>query len=308
MSRLSLPVALAVFLGACASTEHQYSIHEIAEAQELVEQGRYGDADDILVEYKVEDFDLATQRDFNLLKAQVADGEGDWSAAIRYYEAYMRQVGPADNARQAEQRLLDLGTELLDGEHRFLWIFTDRSRGVMTLENLALLGTTPTLRAEAMARAAEYYYGEQDYSAAMNYYAGLLQPSFSGLGWEDSATFRLAMCHYRLIKPDKLNGATVLFAIDQLKAYLDQFPGGLHRAEAESNLDSSCDLLSLFHLGVGNYYLQIGDLDGASYHYALGGGQTPQGNASIADLVRGTPHARLNLERLEELPQRPTGS
>jgi hypothetical protein len=299
---------VAALACSCASEPQQLSIHDIAAAQEMAAQGDFDGADDLLSDLKVEDFDLATQRDFNLLRAHIADAEGDWSSAIRYYEAYMTQIGPADNARAAEQSLLDYGTQLLDGDLRFMWIFTDRSRGILTLENLALLGTTTSLRGESMARVAEYHYSDKDFREAQVFYAGLLQPQFAGLGWEDSSSFRLAMCHFRLIEEGKLNGSGVVFAIDQLDAYINNFPEGLHRAEAEQHLLTSRDLLAKFHLQVGDYYRQIGDLDGAHHHYSLGSGLTSWGDASVVELVTGTPTAAVNAARLAELPPRPTGS
>jgi hypothetical protein len=306
----TLPTSLliAALACSCASGPKQLSIHDIAAAQELADQGDFDGADDLLSDFKVEDFDLPTQRDFNLLRARIADAEGDWSSAIRYYEAYMTQIGPADNARAAEQSLLDYGSQLLDGDLRFMWIFTDRSRGILTLENLALLGTTTSLRAEAMARVAEYHYADQDYLEAEVFYAGLLRPQFAGLGWEDSASFRLAMCHFLLVDEDKLNGSAVVFTIDQLNAYINNYPDGLYREEAEQHLLTSRDLLSKFHLQVGDYYQQIGDLDGAHHHYSLGSGQTSWGDTSIADLVTGTPTAAVNAARLAELPPRSSGS
>ena len=297
---------VAALACSCASEPQQLSIHDLTAAHDLAAEGDFDGAEDLISDLEVDDFDLATQRDFNLLRAHIADDDGDWSSAIRYYEAYMTQIGPADNARAAEQSLLDYGTQLLDGDLRFMWIFTDRSRGILTLENLALLGTTTSLRGESMARVAEYHYSEKDFREARVFYAGLLQPQFAGLGWEDSASFRLAMCHFLTVDEDKLNGSGVVFAIDQLNAYLDHFPEGQHRAEAEQNLLTSRDLLAKFHLQVGDYYRQIGDLDGAHHHYSLGAGQTSWGDSSVVDLVTGTPTAAVNAARLAELPQRPT--
>jgi len=116
------------------------------------------------------------------------------------------------------------------------------------------------------------------------------------------------MSHFRLVDEDKLNGSGVVFAIDQLGAYLNNYPEGLHRAEAEQHLLTSRDLLAKFHLQVGDYYRQIGDLDGAHHHYSLGSGLTSWGDSSIVELVSGTPTATINAARLTEPPQRPTGS
>jgi len=287
--------------GSCAGPPQQLSIHDLAEAHRLADLGDYDAAEDILDNFDAIDFDLPTQRDYNLLYGQVSDALNDWNTAIRYYEAYMAQTGPAQRAREAEQRLLAYGTGLLDGELKIFWIFTDYSRGVITLENLALLGNDPHMRAEAMARVAEYHYSNLDYDDAMVFYAGLLQPDFQGLGWEDSAAFQLAMCHYGLIKLKSLNGHAVRFALEQFRAYLERFPGGLHRVEAQRKYDICRDLLSQYHTMVGDYYVRVGNDVGAMHHFALAAGEVSKGDATIADLVQGTYAADEAKKRLATL-------
>ncbi len=288
-------------MAACSAPPQQLSIHDLDEAKRLADLGAYEQAEDILDDFEAEDFDLPTQRDYNLLYGKVADGLNDWSTSIRYYEAYMAQTGPAQRAREAEKRLLDIGTQLLNGELKVLFFFTDKSRGVVTLENLALLGNDPHMRAEAMARVAAYHYQEEDYDDAITFYAGLLQPEFQGMGWEDSASFQLAMCHYGMIKLRSLNGPSIRFALEQFRAYLGQFPGGLHRKEAERKLAICRDLLGQYHLMVGDYYRKIGNLEGARYHYTLASGQPAKGNNTIASLVKGTPAAATARQRLASL-------
>ena len=302
MKKTTLPLLLAAtMVGSCTGTPQQLSIHDLAEAHRLADLGDYDAAEDVLDDFEAIDFDLPTQRDYNLLYGQVADAMLDWNTAIRYYETYMTQTGPAQRAREAEQRLLHYGTGLLEGKYKVFWLFTDRSRGVITLENLALLGNDPHMRAEAMARVAEYHYNDKDYDDAMIFYAGMLQPDFQGLGWEDSASFQLAMCHYRMIKLKSINGAAVRFALEQFRAYLELFPGGLHRVEAQRNYEVCCDLLSQYHIMVGDYYVQIGNNAGAMHHFALATGEVSQGDASIAELVRGTATAEEAKVRLEAL-------
>lgn len=288
-------------VGSCSGPPQQLSIHDLAEAHRLADLGDFDAAEDVLDGFDAIDFDLPTQRDFNLLYGQVADALQDWNTAIRYYEAYMAQTGPAQRAREAEQRLLHYGTGLLAGEYKVFWLFADRGRGVITLENLALLGNDPQMRAEAMARVAEYHYNGKDYDDALIFYAGLLQPDFQGLGWEDSASFQLAMCHYGLIKLKSLNGPSVRFALEQFRAYLEFFPGGLHRVEAQRKYEICSDLLSQYHTMVGDYYVRIGNDIGAMHHFALAAGEVSQGDASIADLVGGTNAAKEAKVRLEAL-------
>jgi len=286
-----LLIFAATLIGSCAGPPQQLSIHDLDEAHRLADLGDFDEAEDILDNFETDDFDLPTQRDYNLLYGQVSDELNDWNTAIRYYEAYMAQTGPAQRAREAEQRLLHYGTALLDGELKVFWFFNDRSRGVITLENLALLGNDPHMRAEAMARVAEYHYAQMDYDDAMVFYAGLLQPDFQGLGWEDSASFQLAMCHYGLIKLKSINGPAVRFALEQFRAYLEQFPGGLHRVEAQHKYDICRDLLSQYHIMVAKYYLRIDNTFGARHHFALAAGEASMGDTSTVGVVDGTPSA-----------------
>lgn len=297
---------VAALFGSCSSTPQQLSIHDLAEAQRLAEIGNFDHAEDILDELDAKDFDLPTQRDFNLLYGQVGDGLDDWNTSIRYYEAYMALTGPAQRAREAEQRLLDLGTLLIEGELKVFWFFTDRSRGVITLENLALLGNDPHMRAEAMARVAEYHFEEEDFDDAMIFYAGLLQPDFQGLGWEDSAAYQLAVCHYRQIKLRSLNGPQVQFALEQFRAYLTRFPGGMHRDDAERKFHICRDLLAQYHVMVGDYYLDIDNATGARHHYTLAAGEVSQGDDSLVLLTGGTPTVAKAKARLADLDARAT--
>ncbi|MHC4380390.1 MAG: hypothetical protein ACYSU1_04805 [Planctomycetota bacterium] len=282
---------LLAALGSCANSPRQLSIHDLEDAHRLYAAGEYEAAEDVLDNFNAEDFDLPTQRDYNLLYGLVGDGLGDWNTSIRHYEAYMTQSGPAQDARAAEQRLLELGTQLIEGDLRVFWIFTDKSRGIITLENLALLGNDPHMRAAAMARVAEYHFEWEDYDDAMIFYAGLLQPDFRGLGWDDSASFQLANCHYGLISLSSLNGPAVQFALEQFRAYLERYPGGLHRIEAQRKFDICRDLLSQYHRIVGDYYVRIDNAVGAKHHYSLAAGMVSQGDDSTVDLVRDTPAA-----------------
>lgn len=291
-------LCLVALFGSCTGTPQQLSIHDLAEAQRLADAGDFDAAEDILDTFDAADFDLPTQRDFNLLYGQVGDGLDNWNTSIRYYEAYMALTGPAQRAREAEQRLLDLGTLLIEGKLKVFWLFTDKSRGVITLENLALLGNDPHMRAEAMGRVAAYHFEEEDYDDAMVFYAGLLQPDFAGLGWEDSAAYQLAMCHYAQIKLRALNGPQVQFALEQFRAYLDRFPSGLHREDATRKFHICRDLLAQYHVMVGDYYLDIGNAVGARHHFTLATGKPSQGDDSLVLLTRDTPTVKKAEARL----------
>jgi len=304
-SRLSAFLLLSALLPAwaCSSAPKQLSVEELTEARQLADAGQDEEAFSILDDFDVEDFDLPTQRDYNLLRARLADRLGKWSKAINYYEAFMLQAGPADDAREAEQRLLELGTELLDGKLKVFYIFTDRSRGSVTLENLSASASFPRIRAEAMARVAEYYYANGRYRLAAPFYSGLLNPNFAGLGWEDGASFRLAMCYVRLIDPEKLSGSTIRYAEDQLTAYLRDYPGGLHRVEAGNWLELCRHWMAGYHLMVGDYYRRIDNLQGARHHYHLAAGQESMGDRSMIGEVTDRQQIAEAEARLAALPQ-----
>ncbi len=303
--RLSAFLLLAVLAPAwaCSSTTKQLSVAELAEAQRLIDLGEDDEAFDYLDDYQVEDFDLPTQRDFNLMRGRLAYRLDEWSKAINYYEAFMLQAGPADDALEAEQRLLELGTELLDGKRKVFYFFTDRSRGLVTLESLSAAASYPRIRAEAMSRVAEYYYNQGRYRLAVPFYSGLLSPYFQGLGWEDGASFRLAMCFVRMIDPETLSGTTIRYAQDQLAAYLRDFPGGLHRVEAEKWLLLCRYWMSDYHLMIGDYYRRIDNWQGAHHHYRLAAGQESMGDASMIGQVVHRGQIEQAEQRLADLPQ-----
>ncbi|MGB0686361.1 MAG: hypothetical protein ACPGQD_09350, partial [Planctomycetota bacterium] len=81
-----LPALAMALLPACSSPQKQLSVEELATAIALIEAGEDERAYKMLDDYQVEDFDLPTQRDYNLMVARLADRIGKWSAAMKYYE------------------------------------------------------------------------------------------------------------------------------------------------------------------------------------------------------------------------------
>ena len=170
---LLLLAPLAAVLSGCSSEGIPLSIEDLEAARVAAELEDWEQVDDLLGDYEVDEFDLATQRDFNLLAARAADALGDWSRAIRYYEAYVLQAGPAEDALPVERRLLEYGRQLLAGELKVFWFFTDRSRGVLVLENLGYAGRFAETRALALAELGEYRWSKRQWARAAPYYAGV---------------------------------------------------------------------------------------------------------------------------------------
>lgn len=299
------PAVAATLLGlaACQSQDGPPLGSEILEpARALHAEGRDDAAWSLLKKHDAEDFDLATQREFNVLAGEVNDALGDWNRAVRFYEAAMTQPGPASEAQHVEQRLLEIGVELLEGRTRVLLIFTDRGRGEVTLENLAFTGQFRATRAEALARLAEYRYEKAEFAEAAIFYAGLLDPTLAGLGYEDQAAFRLGMCAAARVEDGKLNGTLILQGLDQFAAYLRDFPSGLHRAEAEAESTRLRDLYGRYHLMLADYYRRIGNTAGERHHLRIASGEELAGQRDAADYLRDTKAAAEAAARLAALP------
>ncbi len=280
---------------------------ELDEARSLHAAGRDEEAWDILEEFDAEEFDIAAQREFNVLCGDVQNALDDWDAAIRFYEAAMVQAGPAEEAQRIERRLLELGIELLEGKRKVLWIFNDRSRGVVTLENLAAAGQFRATRVEALARLAEYKYAEGEYLDAAEFYAGLLDPELAGLGYEDQAAYRLGMCSYNRLEPGKLNGTIIQQGLDQFRAYLREFPNGLYRTEAEAARQALTEQYGAYHVMLANYYRRIDNLPGERFHLEVAAGRAPLGYLDLAADLRATPTAAEAEERLSRLTPEAAG-
>jgi hypothetical protein len=294
----------AILTPACSSFEGTpRSVADLTEPRALHEQGQNEEAWEILDEFEAEEFDLGAQRTFNVLAGDVNDAMGEWNRTLRFYEAAMMQPGPASEALRVEQRLLELGIELLEGKYKVLYFFTDRGRGIVTLENLAFGGQFRATRSEALARLAEYRYAEEDFIDAAQFYSGLLDPDLTGMGYEDLAAFRLGMCSYRRVQEGRLNGTVIMQGLDQFRAYLTDFPSGLHREEAEKARAELAEYLSQYHLMLANYYRRIDNAPGERFHLQLAAGHAPLGHRELAADLRTTATAAVAAERLQKLDE-----
>ncbi len=287
--RLLTPAAAVLLIPACSSLEGPpRSASELDSARTLHVEGQHEAAWDIISDFEAEEFDLAAQREFNVLAGDVTDALGDWNRTVRFYEAAMVQPGPASQALRVEQRLLELGIELLEGKRKVLIFFSDRGRGLVTLENLAFAGQFRSTRAEALARIAEYRFAQGAYVDAAQFYAGLLDPTLAGLGYEDHAAFRLGMCAYLRLEPDKPKGTVIQQGLDQFHAYLRDFPQGLSRAEAEAARADLAERLGEYHLMLADYYRRIDNPQGERFHLEIASGKAAPGHLEEAAELRGT--------------------
>lgn len=299
----TLALALAAILTpACSSFEGTpRSVADLVEPRALHDAGDHDAAWELLDEYEAEEFDLGAQREYNLLTGDVCDARADWNRTIRFYEAAMMQPGPASEALRLEQRLLELGIELLEGKHKVMIFFSDRGRGIVTLENIAFGGQFRSTRAEALARLAEYRYSNGEYMDAAQFYAGLLDPDLKGLGYDDQAAFRLGMCSYNRIEEGKLNGTVIVQGLDQFRAYLADYPEGLHRQEAEDARAQLAEYLGAYHIMLADYYRRIDNEPGELFHLQLAAGRAALGHRELAVDLGSTQAAVEAQSRLEIL-------
>ncbi len=297
----ALLLALAPLAACASSPEEPLPATALEEARALYEAGDPDAAWGLLNDWDVEDFDLSARRDYALLTARVSDALGDWDRAVRYYELALDEPGPASEQREIEERLLTLGIELLQGKRKVLFFFPDRSRGVATLEHLAFSGRFPEIRAEALARLADYHFRKGDYVDAELYYDELLAPELRGLGYEDLAAYRVGECTARRVDVDHLNLDLPMRAIDQFEAYMKRFPNGLHRSEAEERLAWLRELVGRYQLQLADFYRVVGNDFGRRYHLQLAAGMTPLGRRDLVRYVQGTAAAEEAKRLLAEL-------
>jgi len=239
---------------------------DLSEVRALADQGRWDQAWSELNGLDREDFDRLSQGSFSLLSGDVAYKIGAYDKAIKHYEEFLLFEGPSVDTQRVVERLFEMGVALLQGDEKVLGIFTDKSRGVTTLHNLAAWAPFSPLAAEALARVGEFHYTSRMLNEAAEDYSLILR-NHPHSEWADLATYRIAMCRYLQVDGPEIDGRLILSALDQLKHYLDQFPSGLYRREAQDTKKHLEELAAGHELNVGDYYREIDNVRGARFHY-----------------------------------------
>lgn len=286
MKPFTLFTLLALLSNACTAPQKQFNNEELKPALLYAEEENWENVQDLLGDYASADFSIATQPDFNYLMAQAYDKLNKKSLALFHYEELLTlpNASPSQTT-EGEQKLLQYSQKLLSGEMKVAGIFTNRARGIKTLENLTVLARTPSIKAEALARSAEYYFQDERYEIASKYYLKLQQPQYESFGWADRATFGFAMCRYKMLVPRKSDLQSLLLAYYSLENYLKQFPAGLNRAIANKTLAACRQTIAQQQLLIGNYYLTIDNMVGAVHHFKLASGQTSNGENTFTSII-----------------------
>lgn len=294
--RKSLLLPILFLLGglsACSSPPPEpYSSDDLEPVRQAVAVQDWELADDLLDDLERDYFDRLSQGEFSLMAGNVAWELEDWDPAIEHYSEYLLFVGPTTDSRVVEERMFEMGMELLEGRRKAFGIFPDRSRGATLLLNLAAYARNSPISGEALAQVGDYHYKNDYYSDAKEDYQ-LLVRLHGDSEWIDLATFRIGMCDYLLLDGPHVDGRLIDQSRVQLKNYLQLFPSGLYRDEAETALADLEEMSAEHELLIGEYYATIDNIRGARSHF------------QEASTRVGTEAAEVALEYLEELPPNP---
>lgn len=272
--------ALAALLASCSlSNPIPLGSEALVEAQSYVDAGDWEEAWDTLRSLDSDDLDRATLVDYSLLTGDAAWHTERFPQALRYYEQFLSLRGPAEDSRLAEQRVFQIASEMLEGEHRTLLFFANRWRGRSALQNLAAFAPESPYAPEALATVAAYSYERGRYdSAAIDY--RLLLARYRNSEWGDLSTFRLGMCGYYSALDAETNRALIEVSRLQIDEYLRLYPEGQFREEALEAATALRELNAGYFLGLADYYDRI-ELPAASARY-LGMAAEFEGTAAAA--------------------------
>ncbi len=260
---------LSVLAVACATPNPvPLSAESLAGIQALADAGEWEAAWDEVDAVDSEELDRATLIAFHSLAGMVAWEVEEWNSCLRHYEGFLRLRGPTADSRLAEERVFQIATELVDGQHKALGIFSNRWRGLVTLQNLAGWSPDSPLAAEALAHAAGYNFDRKRWNeAAVDYQ--LLLSRHRRSEWGDLATYRLGMCGYHTALDAPTNRPMISSSRHQLQTYLSMYPSGRYRDEALSALDGLLTMEYDYYVGLGDYYQRIGNAAGAERYYQI---------------------------------------
>lgn len=257
---------LALLAPSCSSVNPiPLSVDALSSARAYAAAERWESAWDELGEIDSDNLDRATLVEYNRLMGDAAWETGRESRSLRYYERYLSMRGPAAESRVAERRVYEVASEMLEGEHRTMGIFTNKWRGRSALQNLAAFAPESPYAPEALATVAGYSYDRDRFDdAAIDYQ--LLLAHYRDSEWGDLATFRLGMCGYYAAQDASTNRQLIEASRSQLDEYVRLFPNGQFLTQAQEAREGLRELEANYYLMLANYYERI-DVADASLRY-----------------------------------------
>ncbi len=253
---------IGLSLACSGPREEPLSSADLAAARLALQQNQTEAAHGALQSLDPEDFDRFAQGEFHLLAGDLAWREGKPDDAIHHYRQFLYWEGAASDSRLAENRLYQLGMELLEGRRKALGLFPDRSRGAEILRELAMWSPQGNHAAAGLAAVADWHFQDQRFLASGEDYKQILQ-SFGSSEFADIAAFRIGLCQSRLIPGAWVDATYLNRARNQFISYLQMFPNGLWIATAQEQIAELDEWIAQHDLDLGNYYFTIGNLRGA---------------------------------------------
>ncbi|NQU49390.1 MAG: hypothetical protein HQ519_12135 [Planctomycetes bacterium] len=236
------------------------------EARVAAAREDWDEAWDLLNDFDSEDLDRATLVDFHKLAGDVAWQRERITRAVRHYENYLQLRGPGEDSRKVEMRLFQAGNEMLQGEHRTLGLFSNKSRGRVTLQNLAGWSPESPLAPEALATVGEYSYENGYYKEAATDFH-LLLSRYRGSEWGDLATFRLGMCGFKRALKAATNIQLIQASNHQLQNYQSLYPNGRYLDESKGALEQLASMEIGYFEYLGEYYQTVGNENAAAHYF-----------------------------------------
>ena len=268
MTALSRPrlCLLLSFMGmgfACSGPmDEPLSSADLEAARQALEQNQTELAHSSLRSLDSDDFDRFAQGEFHLLAGDLAWRENEADDAIHHYREFLYWQGAATDSRLAEDRLYQLGMDLLEGRRKSLGIFPDRTRGAEILRELAMWAPHSLHAATGLAAVADWHFQEKRFFESSEDYRQILE-SFGATEFADIAAFRIGLCQASLIPGSWVDADFLSRTRNQFITYLQMFPNGIWKTDAEEKVAELEEMSARHHLELGNYYFKIGNLRGA---------------------------------------------
>ena len=253
---------IGVAFGCSGPLDEPLSSTDLEAARQALKQNQTELAHSSLRSLDSEDFDRFAQGEYHLLAGDLAWREKEADDAIHHYREFLYWQGAAADSRVAEDRLYQLGMDLLEGRRKALGIFPDRTRGAEILRELAMWAPRSLHAAAGLAAVADWHFQEKRFLESSEDYRQILE-SFGATEFADIASFRIGLCQASLIPGPWVDADFLSRTRNQFITYLQMFPNGIWKTNAEEKVVELEELIARHHLELGNYYFKIGNLRGA---------------------------------------------
>jgi outer membrane protein assembly factor BamD (BamD/ComL family) len=216
--------------------------------------------------------------------------DDDFSEAFSAYKDYAEAYPVSNRAPTIEERVYHMGCCFLSGRRRtFLGLFTNKGLGEEMF--IWLVQTYPNAgRADdAQWALGRYYVNEQDWPKAVAAFDFLVK-QYPTSEWLPAARYFTAYTRYRQVKGTRYDQAIVRESRKRFAAYVQDYPDGPWRADAERLICVLDDIAARKLYNVATWYV---DQDRSwSARYYLERLQTLYPNSCVADRGRAL-YARL---------------